>query len=208
MARYRDSVCKQCRREGLKLFLKGDRCTTDKCSFEKRGYPPGQHGLRRTKFSEYGIQLREKQKAKRVYGVLEKQFSLYFKKADRMKGVTGENLLSFLEQRLDNVVYRLGFAPSRNSARQLVRHNHFTVNGKKVNIPSFSVKQGDVVEVKLESQDMKFVNENINKQDLKLVPQWLELDKNKLKGTVQSLPTRDDVSVMIQEQLIVELYSR
>ncbi len=208
MARYRDSVCKQCRREGQKLFLKGDRCISDKCSFEKRSYPPGQHGTRRSKFSEYGIQLREKQKAKRIYGLLEKQFSLYFKKADRKKGVTGENLLRLLEQRLDNVVFRLGFASSRSSARQLVKHNHFVVNGKKVNIPSFSVKKGDVIEVKFESKDLKCINDFLNKKDSKLIPQWLGLDGNNLKGTVLSMPNREDITVPVQEQLIVELYSR
>lgn len=207
MARYRDSVCKQCRREGQKLFLKGDRCMSEKCSFERRSYPPGQHGTRRSKFTEYGIQLREKQKAKRIYGILERQFSLYFKKADCKKGITGDNLLRLLEQRLDNVVYRLGFASSRNSARQMVRHNHFSVNGKKTNIPSFSVQKGDVIEVRFESKDLKVINDLLSKRDTK-IPQWLDLDKNNSKGTVLSLPNREDIAVPIQEQLVVELYSR
>lgn len=208
MARYRDSVCKQCRREGQKLFLKGARCLTDKCSFEKRSYPPGQHGTRRTKFTEYGIQLREKQKAKRIYGVLESQFSIYFKKADRKKGVTGENLLRLLEQRLDNVVYRLGFAASRSAARQLVRHNHFAVNGKNTDIPSFSVKKGDVIIIRFESREVKCIGDVIGKRDPKLTPQWLELEGKKWMGTVAFLPNREDIAVPIQEQLIVELYSR
>lgn len=207
MARYRESVCKQCRREGLKLFLKGERCMTEKCSFERRSYPPGQHGTRRGKFSEYGIQLREKQKAKRIYGILERQFSLYFKRAERKKGITGENLLRLLEQRLDNVVFRLGFASSRSFARQLVRHGHFSVNGKKTNIPSYSVKPGDCIEVRFESQDLKIVHDHVNKKDVK-APQWLNLDKNNLKGTVLSLPSREDIAVPVQEQLVVELYSR
>lgn len=207
MARYRESVCKQCRREGLKLFLKGERCMTEKCSFDRRSYPPGQHGTRRAKFSEYGIQLREKQKAKRIYGILERQFSLYFKRAERKKGITGENLLRLLEQRLDNVVFRLGFASSRSAARQLVRHGHFSVNGKKTNIPSYSVKPGDCIEVRFESQDLKILHDQVNKKEVK-APQWLNLDKNNLKGTVLSLPNREDIAVPIQEQLVIELYSR
>lgn len=208
MARYKDAVCKQCRREGTKLFLKGDRCATEKCAFDRRSYPPGQHGTRRSKFSEYGIQLREKQKAKRIYGVLEDQFSLYFQRAERQKGITGDNLLSLLEQRLDNVVYRLGFAPSRNSARQLVRHSHFTVNGKKVNIPSYRIRKGDVIEVRFESKDLKCINTFLNQRGEKFIPSWLSLDKENLKGTVLSLPNREDINLPVQEQLIVELYSR
>lgn len=208
MARYRGSVCRLCRREGMKLFLKGERCETAKCAIDKRGYPPGQHGQGRGKFSEYGVQLREKQKVKRIYGVLEKQFRIYFSAADRKKGVTGENLLQNLELRLDNVVYRMGLAASRNAARQLVRHNHFTVNGKKVNIPSYILKQGDIIapnQRKIEKKPLKTALENIKNQNL---PHWLSFDSDGNKGTVQFLPTREDVTIPIQEQLIVELYSR
>jgi len=192
----------------MKLFLKGSRCTTDKCSFEKRSYPPGQHGTRRSKFSQYGVQLREKQKAKRIYGILERQFSLYFKKADKKKGVTGDNLLSLLEQRLDNVVYRLGLSPSRSAARQLVRHNHVSVNKKKANIPSYSLKKGDFIEVRFEDKSMKCTQDCLSKKNVKSIPSWLSLDSDNLKGTVQFLPNREDIDVTVQEQLIVELYSR
>ncbi|PIQ96446.1 MAG: 30S ribosomal protein S4 [Nitrospinae bacterium CG11_big_fil_rev_8_21_14_0_20_56_8] len=209
MARYRGSVCRLCRREGMKLFLKADRCETAKCAIERRGYAPGQHGQgRRGKFSEYGVQLREKQKVKRIYGVLEKPFQNYFEKADRKKGITGENLLQTLELRIDNVVFRMGLAPSRNAARQLVRHNHFVVNGKKVNIPSFLLKQGDVIspnERKLNKVPIKTALENMKDRSL---PHWLSFDPDKKSGTVQSLPTREDITIPIQEQLIVELYSR
>ncbi len=208
MARYRGSVCRLCRREGMKLFLKGERCLTTKCAIDRRGYAPGQHGQGRTKFSEYGVQLREKQKVKRLYGVLEKQFRTYFFKADRKKGVTGENLLQTLELRFDNVIYRLGLAPSRNAARQLVRHNHFQINGRKVNIPSFLLKQGDEitpVQRKVDKAPIKTALENIKN---KTTPEWLAFDSESKRGIVQSLPAREDITIPIQEQLIVELYSR
>lgn len=208
MARYLDSVCKLCRRENIKLFLKGERCLTNKCAMDKRSFPPGQHGQRRPKFSTYGIQLREKQKVKRIYGVLEKQFRSYFKAADRKKGITGENLLQLLERRLDNVTYRLGLAPSRRLARQLVRHNHFKLNGKKVNIPSLLVKKGDVVELKLGSIDIMPIHHSLKNMDVTQIPAWLSFDQDSLKGTVVDCPKREDVTIPIQEQLIVELYSK
>lgn len=208
MARYRDSVCRLCRREGTKLFLKGTRCETAKCAIDRRAYVPGQHGQGRKKFSEYGMQLREKQKVKRFYGVLEKQFRIYFAKADRKKGVTGENLLQNLELRLDNVIYRMGLGASRAAARQLILHRHFTVNGKRVNIPSYIVKQGDEIapsERKLNKVPIKNALENMKNKTL---PHWLTFDLESRKGLVQSLPTREDVSIPVEEQLIVELYSR
>ena len=208
MSRYRGSVCRQCRRENMKLFLKGDRCYSDKCSFERRAYPPGQHGQRRAKFSDYGIQLREKQKVRRIYGISEKQFRLIFTKADRQKGITGANLLGLLERRLDNVVFRLGFTSSRTQGRHFVRHNHFTVNGKKVNIPSYVTKAGDVIELKEKSRTVAAISESIETIVRRGVPQWLELDKEGFKGVVKSLPAREDVTLPIQEQLIVELYSK
>jgi small subunit ribosomal protein S4 len=209
MARYTGPVCRHCRRENLKLFLKGERCyNTDKCSFERRSYPPGQHGQSRTKFSEYGIQLREKQKVKRMYGLLEEQFHAYYVEAARRKGVTGEELLSLLERRIDNVVYRLGFASSRNEARQLVRHNHFRVNGKKLNIPSALVRVGDEITVTERSKENKGITEALAAVDRRGVPGWLELDAKAFKGVVRTLPSRDDVTMPINEQLIVELYSK
>lgn len=208
MARYNDSVCKLCRREGMKLFLKGDRCYTEKCAIDRRPYAPGQHGQGRSKFSEYGTQLREKQKVKRIYGVLESQFRLCFKEADRKKGVTGENLLLGLESRLDNLVYRFGFANSRNEARQLVRHGHFLVNGKKVNVPSFLCKPGDAVEVKGKSQKVARIAQAIESVERRGLPNWLELDKQNFKGVIRSLPQRADLTLPIQENLIVELYSK
>ncbi len=209
MARYTDSVCRLCRRENLKLFLKGDRCYSDKCAFDRRGYPPGQHGQRRgRKTSDYGIQLREKQKVKRMYGLSEKQFHLFFEKADRKKGITGTNLLVFLERRLDNVVYRLGFVNSRAQGRQLVRHRHFFVNGKKVNIPSYLIKIGDVVEVREKSSKVKTIEDSLDAVVRRGVPQWLELEKKDLKGIVKGFPIREDLTMPIQEQLIVELYSK
>ncbi len=192
----------------MKLFLKGDRCYSDKCSFDRRGYPPGQHGQRRAKFSDYGIQLREKQKVRRIYGISEKQFRLIFAKADRQKGITGANLLGLLERRLDNVVFRLGFTSSRTQGRHFVRHNHFTVNGKKVNIPSYITKAGDVVELKEKSRAVAAISESIETIVRRGVPQWLELDKVGFKGVIKSLPAREDVTLPIQEQLIVELYSK
>lgn len=209
MARYRDSVCRLCRREDMKLFLKGDRCYSDKCGYERRAYPPGQHGQRRRgKPSDYSIQLREKQKVKRMYGVLEKQFRIYYHNADKAKGVTGTNLLVQLERRLDNLIYRVGFAVSRNQARQFVRHGHFSVNGRKVNIPSYLVKPGDVVEVRDKSRKVAPVLEAMETVERRGVPQWLELDKDNFKGTVSALPSREDITMPIQEQLIVELYSK
>lgn len=208
MARYTNSVCRLCRRENLKLFLKGERCYTDKCAIERRNYPPGQHGQSRRKFSDYGAQLREKQKVKRMYGLLERQFRNLFKEADRQKGITGENLLILLERRLDNTVYRLGFASSRNEARQLVRHNHFLVNQSKVNIPSYLVKPGDIIEVREKSKKMARILEALEGVERRGVPQWLELDKENMRGSVKALPTREDITLPIQEKLIVELYSK
>jgi small subunit ribosomal protein S4 len=209
LARYRGSVCRLCRRENLKLFLKGDRCFSDKCAFDRRGYPPGQHGQRRgRKVSDYGIQLREKQKVKRMYGLSEKQFRLFFKRADKQKGITGTNLLVFLERRLDNLVYRLGFVNSRTQGRHFVKHNHFLVNGKKVNIPSYLVKVGDVVEVREKSQKVQSIEDAMDAVVRRGVPQWLELEKDKFKGNVKALPVREDITMPIQEQLIVELYSK
>lgn len=208
MARYTGPVCRLCRREGAKLYLKGDRCYTDKCAMERRAYAPGQHGQRRKKVSEYGLQLREKQKARRIYGVLERQFRKYFKKAENQPGVTGENFLRLLERRLDNVVYRLGFASSRAEARQLVKHNHFLLNGHKASIPSMLVKVGDVITIRensLKSPKFKEISESIaHKNPLA----WLELDREQLIGKVLAFPTRDQIDVPVQEQNIVELYSR
>jgi small subunit ribosomal protein S4 len=192
----------------MKLFLKGDRCYSDKCSFDRRAYPPGQHGQRRGKCSDYGIQLREKQKVRRIYGISEKQFRIVFKNADRQKGITGTNLLSLLETRLDNVVFKLGFTSSRTQGRHFVRHNHFTVNGKKVNIPSYIVKSGDVVALKEKSRNVKAIAESLETVVRRGVPQWLELDKDGFKGVVKALPNREDVTLPIQEQLIVEFYSK
>ena len=208
MARYRGSVCRQCRRENIKLFLKGDRCFSDKCSFDRRGYPPGQHGQKRIKHSDYGMQLREKQKVRRIYGISEKQFRIMFKKADRQKGITGTNLLSILETRLDNTVFRLGFVNSRNQGRHFVRHNHFTVNGKKVNIPSFQVKKGDVIELREKSKKVQTISDSLEAIVRRGVPQWLEINKENFKGQVLAIPTREDITLPIQEQLIIELYSK
>jgi small subunit ribosomal protein S4 len=207
MARYADAKCRLCRREGQKLFLKGARCFTDKCAIERRNYPPGQHGLNRGKPTAYGIQLREKQKAKRIYGVLESQFRKYFQWAEREKGVTGENLLKLLELRLDNVVHRLGFAASRREGRQMVAHGHFAVNGRKVSVPSFLVKAGDVVQLRPTSKHQVRVDDNLN-AGRGQIPQWLELDPNEKKGVVRSLPLREDIQIPVSEQLIVELYSK
>ena len=208
MARYAKSVCRLCRRENLKLFLKGERCYTEKCAVDRRNYPPGQHGQGRKKPSAYGTQLREKQKVKRLYGVLENQFRNTFKEADRQKGITGVTLLSLLERRLDNTVYRLGFANSRNEARQLVRHNHFKVNQSKVNIPSYLLKPGDVIELREKSKKVVRILEALEGVARRGVPQWLELDKEQLKGNVKTLPVREDITIPIQEKLIVELYSK
>jgi len=208
MARNTGSVCRLCRRENQKLFLKGDRCYTDKCGFERRGYPPGQHGQGRIKFSEYGLQLREKQKIKRIYGLLERQFRNLFEKADSMKGVTGSNLLSMLERRLDNVAYRSGFANSRAEARHLVRHGHFMVNGRKVNIPSYLVEKGDLLEVHEKSKNMARIGGALEAVKRREIPQWLELDSTSMKSRVRDFPSRDDVSAPMEERLVVELYSK
>ena len=208
MARCIGSVCRLCRRENQKLFLKGDRCYTDKCSFERRGYPPGQHGQGRIKFSEYGLQLREKQKIKRIYGLMESQFRSAFEKAERAKGVTGSNLLSMLERRLDNVAYRTGFANSRTEARHLVRHGHFSVNGKRVNIPSYLVDKGDLVEVRDKSKAIARIGGALEAVRRREIPQWLELDSANMKSRVRDLPARDDVTAPMQERLVVELYSK
>ena len=208
MARYIESVCRLCRRENLKLYLKGDRCYSDKCAFERRSYPPGQHGQGRSKFSSYGVQLREKQKVKRMYGLVEKQFRNFFAKAERQKGITGTNLLILLERRLDNMVYRLGFANSRNEARQLVQHNHFNVNGRKVSIPSYLVKIGDVIELREKSRKSAKINESLEGVARRGIPSWLELDKEHYGGRILALPSREDLTMPIKEQLIVELYSK
>lgn len=209
MARYSGPACRLCRRENLKLFLKGDRCYTDKCAFERRSYAPGQHGQKRKgKISDYGIQLREKQKVKRLYGVLERQFRRYYSKAERQKGITGTNLLILLERRLDNVVYRMGFATSRDQARQLVRHNHFTVNGGKVNIPSYPVKVGDVIEVTEKSRKVPAILEAMETVVRREIPPWLEVDGDQFRGAVKAFPTREELTMPINEQLIVELYSK
>ena len=208
MARYTESVCRLCRRENLKLFLKGERCYTDKCAIERRNYPPGQHGQGRPKFSEYSIQLREKQKVKRIYGLVESQFRRTFDQASRIKGITGETLLVFLERRLDNVTYRLGFASSRAEARLLVRHGHILVKGKRVNIPSYQVRVGDVVSVKEQSRQMARVLTAMEGVQRRGVPEWAELDRDNCSGRIKILPTRSDITMPINEKLIVELYSK
>jgi small subunit ribosomal protein S4 len=209
VARYIGPVCRLCRREGQKLFLKGERCYTEKCAFDRRSYAPGQHGqARRNKVSEYGRQLREKQKVKRMYGLVEKQFHAYYELASTKAGVTGENLLRFLELRLDNAVFRLGFSVSRSEARQLVRHRHVLVNGRKVDIPSYQLRQGDVIEVREKSREQARVLESVDAVDRRGVPAWLEIDRKALKGKVLTLPQRSDISASIEERLIVELYSK
>ncbi|HOA36141.1 MAG TPA: 30S ribosomal protein S4 [Bacillota bacterium] len=208
MARYRDAVCRLCRRERNKLYLKGDRCYTDKCSVARKGYPPGEHGQSRQKFSEYGQQLREKQKAKRIYGILERQFRRYFKEADRRKGVTGENLLQLLESRLDNVVYRMGFGRSRAEARQLVNHGHFQVNGRRVDIPSYLTRPGDVIAVREKSRNLPVFKEIREAGEGQSTVDWLEADLEHLQGKVIRMPQREEIDVPVEEHLIVELYSR
>jgi small subunit ribosomal protein S4 len=208
MARYTEAVCRMCRREGQKLFLKGDRCYTQKCAMECRAYAPGMHGQNRSKTSEYGQQLREKQKAKRYYGLLENQFRNYFELAERRPGQTGENLLAILESRLDNVVYRLGFAMSRAEARQLVSHGHFTVNGRQVNIPSFLVKPGMVVSLKDSSKSLEKIKANVEANAFRQPPKWLEYDANNMIAKVTAVPAREDIDLPIEEHLIVELYSK
>jgi len=209
MARNREPACRQCRREGMKLFLKGDRCYADKCAFERRPYAPGQHGQRRRrKPSDYGLQLREKQRAKQMYGVLERQFHKYFKMADRMKGVTGDSLLLLLERRLDNMVYRMGFARSRAQARHLVRYGHFKVNGRRTNIPSYLVRQGDTVSVVEKRQKVTVITEAMEAVERRGVPEWLMLEKDKYQAKVMAYPSREQLGIPIQEHLIVELYSK
>ncbi|MDI3546793.1 MAG: small subunit ribosomal protein [Halanaerobiales bacterium] len=208
MARYRGSVCRICRREGEKLYLKGERCYTDKCAIERRPYPPGEHGQGRNKLSEYGLQLREKQKIRRIYGIMEKQFRRYFRAAEKMTGVTGENFLQLLERRLDNVVFRLGFATSRNEARQFVLHGHILVNGRKVNIPSYQVDEGDIISVKDSSRKSKRFKEIFEFNSEVTPPKWLSVDFDKAEGKVLSLPDREDIDYSVKEHLIVEYYSR
>jgi small subunit ribosomal protein S4 len=208
MARYTGALCRLCRREGEKLFLKGSRCYTDKCAVEKRKYAPGQHGQSRGKLSDYGIQLREKQKVRRIYGVMENQFRIYFKKASRMKGVTGEALLQLLERRLDNVVYRMGFSTNRREARQLVKHRHFLVNGRTVDIPSYLLRPGDIVEVREASRQLQAISDSLSMAEHKGVPEWIELDMQNMKGKFVRIPSREEIQLPVQEQLIVELYSK
>ncbi|MEN2994489.1 MAG: 30S ribosomal protein S4 [Thermodesulfovibrio sp.] len=208
MARYRGPLCRLCRREGMKLFLKGTRCYTEKCAFERRKYPPGQHGHNRGKLSDYGLQLREKQKVKRIYGVMERQFKNYFEKATKMKGITGENLLKLLERRLDNVVYRMGFAVNRRQARQLVRHGYFMVNGRKVDIPSYLVKPGDIIEIIPKGKELEIVKESLALAEQRGFPGWLDVNVEEMKGKFVRIPDRQEIQLPVQEQLIVEFYSK
>lgn len=208
MARYTGMNCRICRRETMKLYLKGDRCYSDKCAVERRNFPPGQHGQNRGKFSDYGLQLREKQRIKRMYGLLEKQFKIYFKEADRQKGVTGTNFLILLERRLDNTVYRLGFANSRDQARQLVRHRHVLVNGRKVDIPSYLLRPGDTVSITERSRQIASINDSLEALPRRGLAPWLELDKAGYSGTFKAFPTREEIGLPVQEQLVVEFYSK
>jgi small subunit ribosomal protein S4 len=208
MARYTGPVCRICRRENQKLFLKAERCLTEKCAFERRAYPPGQHGHGRIKFSEYALQLREKQKLKRLYGLMEKQFRAYFERAERMKGVTGTNLLSLLERRLDNVAYRMGLGGSRNQSRIVVRHGHVNVNGKRLDIPAYIVKKGDVVSVGEKSQKIVAILASLESAKNRESPQWLDVDKAAFKATIKDLPARDDITIPVEERMVVELYSK
>ena len=208
MARYTLSLCRLCRREGVKMFLKGDRCYTDKCALDRRAYAPGQHGITRSKFSGYGVQLREKQKVKRIYGILEAQFENYVKKAEKARGVTGADLLISLERRLDNTIFRMGFTNSRQESRQLVRHGHFRINGKPVNIPSYQIKVGDSIELKEKSKKMKRIIESLKSLDRRGTPNWIEINRDAMKGSIKALPTRADITMSIEEKLIVEYYSR
>ena len=211
MARYTDAVCKLCRREGVKLFLKGDRCFSEKCAIDRRAYPPGEHAAERRrprKMSEYGTQLREKQKLRRVYGVMERQFRHYFDRATRMEGVTGERLLQLLERRLDNVVYRMGFAPSRAAARQLIRHGHIQVRARKVDIPSFRVRPGDVIAVRDKSRQLGIVQESLKGAEMRPKVSYIDVDRGKLEGTFLMLPSRAEIPVPVEEQMVVELYSK
>lgn len=208
MARYTEALCRLCRREGEKLFMKGDRCYTEKCAIERRKYPPGQHGQGRGKLSDYGVHLREKQKVRRIYGLLERQFRKSFAEAERRKGVTGEVLLQLLELRLDNAVYRMGFASNRREARQLVTHCHVKVNGRNVNIPSYTLKVGDVVEIRESSRGLNTINENITKAEHRGIPSWIEPDAANFRGKLLDLPSREEIQLPVQEHLIVELYSK
>lgn len=208
MARYKESVCRLCRREGMQLYLKGERCFTDKCAIKRRNYPPGQHGQRRPKLSEYGLQLREKQKIKRYYGMLEREFKNSFYEAERQKGITGEELLSLLERRLDNVVYRAGFLPSRKLARQFICHNHLIVNNRGVNIPSYLVKIGDVIRVKESSKENEYIKDAPRRADQRRIPEWLTLDKERLEVIIQDKPTKEHIPIQVNEQLVVALYSK
>ena len=208
MARYTGPVCRLCRREGEKLFLKGDRCYTEKCAVDRRSYPPGQHGQGRRKMSEYGLHLREKQKVRRIYGVLERQFERYYDRASRQRGITGENLLRILELRLDNVVYRMGFASSRSQARQLVLHAHVAVNGTKVDIPSYEVQVGDVISIRGNSRNMQLIKDNMEAAEGRTTPEWMEVNLSQMEGKILAEPTRDQMDISVQEHLIVEYYSR
>ena len=208
MAKYRGPVCRLCRREGEKLFLKGSRCMTEKCAIERRSYPPGQHGQGRPRTSDYSLQLREKQKLRRIYGLQECQFRGVFERAERQSGVTGDALLRLLECRLDNIAYRLGFGASRKQARQVVSHGHLTLNGKKINVPGALVKAGDVIEVRERSRDLAAIQSSLESVDSRGIPDWLELDKGGFKGTVRALPTKDQITLPVNEQMVVELYSR
>lgn len=208
MARYVGPLCRLCRRESMKLFLKGTRCYTEKCAFERRKYPPGQHGQNRGKLSDYGLQLREKQKVKKIYGVMERQFKTYFEKATKMKGVTGENLLKLLERRLDNVVYRMGFAINRRQARQLVRHGIFMINGRKVDIPSYLVKPGDIISIIQASKELETIKENLALAEQRGFPAWVEVNIEEMEGKFVRIPERDEIQLPVQEQLIVEFYSK
>jgi len=208
VARYREALCRICRREGEKLFLKGDRCYSEKCAVERRKYPPGQHGQGYRKLSDYGVQLREKQKVRKIYGLLERQFRRYFYEAERRKGITGEILLQLVESRLDNTVYRMGFAPNRVRARQLISHGHIVVNGKKINLPSYQVREGDSVSVKDSSRDMPEIIDSLSKVEHRGIPAWVEVDSVNHTGKVLRIPSRDEIQLPVQEQLIVELYSK
>jgi len=208
LARYTDALCRICRREGEKLFLKGDRCYTDKCAIERRKYFPGHHGQSRRKLSDYGLQLREKQKIRQTYGLLERQFKRYFYIADKMKGVTGSNLLQLLERRLDNVVYRSGFASNRRQARQLISHGHFTVNGRRVTIPSYLVREGEIIEPRESSKKLVVIQEGVARAEQRGFPAWIEMDTNSLKGKVLHFPSREEIPLPVQEQLVVEFYSK
>ena len=208
MARYTGPVCRLCRREGEKLFLKGDRCYTEKCAVDRRTYPPGQHGQGRRKESEYGLHLREKQKVRRIYGVLERQFERYYDRAARQKGITGENLLQLLEMRLDNIVYRMGVGASRTQARQLVLHGHIAVNGKKVDIPSYEVQPGDVISVRENSRNLQLIKDNVEAAAGRTMPEWMEVNLEQMEGKILAVPTRDQIDISVQEHLIVEFYSQ